>query len=154
MFLFVYLFCVFFLKGRERSKALTEMLELLRAYRVHLCALTFKDRNLMMLSNDKTHTHTPKHTSTNEDWGGKCKDRTTWMMAATSTYTEQSNWLNVNRAFYRSWESVPETSMRGQENISLGGGDCMPWAPLVLSEFQRNERSMDEWRKILEFRIK
>ena len=76
-------------------------------------------------------------------------------MAAASKYTEQSHWLITNlvsviRAFYSSWEGIPEESMRGQENVSLGRGDSMPWAPLVLSEFQRDERSRDEWRKVLE----
>lgn len=56
------------------------------------------------------------------------------MVATTSTYTVQRNWvtmdlISVNIAFYSSWERRLEGSMRGQEKISLGGGDCMPRAP-------------------------
>lgn len=68
-------------------------------------------------------------------------------------YTEQSNWMiagliSVMRAFYSSWEGIPEGFTRGQENISLR--KVLHWTPLVLSEFQRDERNMDKWRKVLE----
>lgn len=45
------------------------VIELLRVYRVHLCVLIFKGRNLAVLSNDNEHTHTHAyiHTSTSED---------------------------------------------------------------------------------------
>lgn len=77
------------------------------------------------------------------------------MIAATCKYTEQSNWMiagliSVMRAFYSSWEGIPEGFTRGQENISLESGDGIHWTPLVLSEFQRDERNMDKWRKVLE----
>lgn len=53
------------------------VIELRRVYRVHLCVLTFKGRNLAAPSNDNEHrTHAHIHTSTSEDEGRNCENRT------------------------------------------------------------------------------
>lgn len=55
--------------------------------------------------------------------------------------------ISVMRAFYSSWEGIPEGFTRGQENISLESGDGIHWTPPCLVRVPRDGKKYGQMKE-------